>query len=112
MEAQLQALLERLERATENLKDCKTDLLLFSEKYSEWKTIVDNAKAEALATKKVDGKNDTERKAQLAEMFASDNTKLGQLERDVNKARLALELNQIDMDEIRYTLRIYELMKG
>lgn len=108
----LRNLLARLERAIENHKENKVDLLRISEKHAEYKNSLEAQKAASLASGLVSGKNDTERKANLAEQFSDLIESVDELERNVNQARLAVELTQLDLDEIRYTLRIYELMEG
>lgn len=96
----------------EYLKEYKTEYFFESEKLNNFRADVENQQAKLLASGEIEGKNETERKAKLAERFEAENKQMSEISGQVNQTRLAVELAQIDLDVIRYTLRIYELMKG
>src|SRR5512145_1981235 len=88
--------------ARENLFDA-------SEKVIHAREALEGAKVDALQSGKIDGKNETERKAQLAGITRAEDERLSEAERKERLARAIFDADMFAFDILRYRLRIAEL---
>jgi hypothetical protein len=70
---------------------------------------LEGAKMEALSSGRIDGKNETERKGQLAELTHAETEALTVAQKDERRARLEFDLALSAFDLMRYRLRIAEI---
>jgi flagellar biosynthesis/type III secretory pathway protein FliH len=89
--------------ARENLFDA-------SEKVIHARELLESAKMEAMQSGRVDGKNETERKAQLVEQTHAEIERLSEAERKERLARAVYDADMFAFDILRYRLRIAELL--
>lgn len=80
-----------------------------SEKVIQARGKLETAKMEALQSGKIDGKNETERKAQLSAATFTLAGILETAERDERYARYEFDADMFAFDILRYRLRIAEL---
>ena len=96
-------------KASKELDACRMNLFGKSEIVISATEKLEGAKMEALASGRIDGKNETERKGQLAELTHAESEALASAQKDERRARLEFDLALSAFDLMRYRLRIAEI---
>ena len=100
---------EKFEKASKELNAYRVTLFEKSEIVIGATEKLEGAKMEALASGRIDGKNETERKGQLAELTHAETEALAVSQKDERRARLDFDLALSAFDLMRYRLRIAEI---
>ncbi len=80
-----------------------------TEKAVSAKSVLETARAAALRSGSVVGKNEAEREADLRGKLACNYTNVDVAERELREARLQVELARLAVDALRMQLRVAEL---
>ena len=105
----LNELTHDLYNAAENLVRAKAEMLDAAEKVITAKISLDDVEADLTAAG-IEGKNAEERKANLRHVTSPHRETLEQAEKAERARRYDLEVAQINLDQMRYRLRIAELI--
>lgn len=98
-----------LQKSTERVKDCKSELWEASEKVISVEKELQENKIAALLSGKIDGKNEEARKAQLQAELKPEFEKLELAQSRERRARYELDVAQLYLDLAKYQLRILEI---
>jgi hypothetical protein len=78
--------------------------------FIEFKSSLDIQIAQAIVDGKIEGKNETERKANVEIVFGVENKRLRSISKDVAEARLQLDLAEIEVSRMQALLRLAEII--
>ena len=105
----LQELEQEFQTAAAVVQLARVDLFRVAEVVVAENRVLEAEKISALQAGRVDGKNETERKAQMAEILQHEIENVASAEKAERKARHAFEVAVFEYDLLRYRLRIAEI---
>lgn len=102
-------LVEQVNKAFDHLKDRRDNLFTASENVIGAKLSLELAKAGALLSGKIDGKNAEIRDAQVAALVKLETENVKLYEMNERASRFQYEIAQLELERVKMLLRILEL---